>query len=590
MWVGVAALALLFSVTFYNPVWTAYDPDDLLRHVQVQAWLSGQSWFDLTQHRINPPSGVPMHWSRWIDLPLALTTLVGMPFLGMDTAQSVAEFIVPLITLGLAALLVYIISRRLFDEHSARVASILLLISPAPLLEMHPGRIDHHGWQIVLALSAGVALISKFKKSGIFIGLCLALSLAISIEGLPLTLIFLCPLAVEWIYFPTAERRLTDALNALASGSILLWISSHHLHDLRIFDLCDVVGPSHLLAFACGALIITMGSSLFTWSALLRTSTLITAAIITVTAFLIASPRCAGNPFAQLDPLVYRNWYLRVDEGLPIHLVWSRNPGLVWVFYGQALVSAGATIVILCRDLRLTGKLRMDRSYFAVVVVGSTLVSLFVMRAAATSTALALPFLGQMVREWVDMAAFERNVVKKLLKSSVIIFSICPWIFSLRLNNDYNILSNHRCNITQAAGFLSEVPPGIILAPLDLGPQLLLKSKHSIVASGHHRGALAMKDTMLAFQGSEIEAENIIFRHSVNYIAVCRYQNEPSQYTSNSPTGFLSKILNGKEPRWLHPITLNKPRNFYFWKVDQESLRATVSGTPVSNLQGLHAS
>ena len=46
--------------------------DDAMRLVQVRDLLAGQGWFDLTQYRLNPPDGVAMHWSRLIDLPIAI--------------------------------------------------------------------------------------------------------------------------------------------------------------------------------------------------------------------------------------------------------------------------------------------------------------------------------------------------------------------------------------------------------------------------------------------------------------------------------------------------------------------------------------
>ena len=38
---------------------------------QVRDWMAGQSWFDVVQHRLNPPLGVDMHWSRLVDAPIA---------------------------------------------------------------------------------------------------------------------------------------------------------------------------------------------------------------------------------------------------------------------------------------------------------------------------------------------------------------------------------------------------------------------------------------------------------------------------------------------------------------------------------------
>ena len=42
--------------------------DDAMRLVQVRDWLAGQSWFDLTQYRLDPPSGVDMHWLSLIHI------------------------------------------------------------------------------------------------------------------------------------------------------------------------------------------------------------------------------------------------------------------------------------------------------------------------------------------------------------------------------------------------------------------------------------------------------------------------------------------------------------------------------------------
>jgi hypothetical protein len=62
------------------------DGDDALRLVEVRDLLNGQSWFDLTQKRYLPPEGVPMHWSRLVDLPLAAAVRVLTPLLGEGLA------------------------------------------------------------------------------------------------------------------------------------------------------------------------------------------------------------------------------------------------------------------------------------------------------------------------------------------------------------------------------------------------------------------------------------------------------------------------------------------------------------------------
>lgn len=47
------------------------DNDDIMRWMSVKAWLAGQSWFDMTQYHVEPPEGLSMHWSRYLDAALA---------------------------------------------------------------------------------------------------------------------------------------------------------------------------------------------------------------------------------------------------------------------------------------------------------------------------------------------------------------------------------------------------------------------------------------------------------------------------------------------------------------------------------------
>ncbi|MFM9935180.1 MAG: hypothetical protein ACKVOL_03155, partial [Novosphingobium sp.] len=75
------------------------DPDDALRLLQVRDLLAGQSWFDVHQYRIAAPEGVPMHWSRLVDIPIAAMILLLRPLLGTSAAELVTAVVVPLLTL-----------------------------------------------------------------------------------------------------------------------------------------------------------------------------------------------------------------------------------------------------------------------------------------------------------------------------------------------------------------------------------------------------------------------------------------------------------------------------------------------------------
>lgn len=81
-WAAIKGLALL-------------DTDDNMRLQQVRDWMAGQAWFDLRQHRLSPPDGADIHWSRLVDLPLAGLILLFKPFASTAFAERAATAIAP---------------------------------------------------------------------------------------------------------------------------------------------------------------------------------------------------------------------------------------------------------------------------------------------------------------------------------------------------------------------------------------------------------------------------------------------------------------------------------------------------------------
>ena len=80
LFVWVILCALMFVAKGHALLMHRFpDPDDALRLVEVRDLIAGQSWFDVHQYRIAAPEGVPMHWSRLVDIPLAAMILALRP-------------------------------------------------------------------------------------------------------------------------------------------------------------------------------------------------------------------------------------------------------------------------------------------------------------------------------------------------------------------------------------------------------------------------------------------------------------------------------------------------------------------------------
>ena len=87
------AIALLLTAAWTCKDWSNLwllrlpDNDDMARLAQIRDWINGQGFNDLMQHRLGPPGGASMHWSRIPDLVPAALILLLTPLLGSHGAE-----------------------------------------------------------------------------------------------------------------------------------------------------------------------------------------------------------------------------------------------------------------------------------------------------------------------------------------------------------------------------------------------------------------------------------------------------------------------------------------------------------------------
>lgn len=203
----IAFVGLAFALVTSSQMWTGQfnDSDDYMRMVQVFNLLDGRGWFDLTQPRLSPGENFTLDWSRFVDLPLAGVILLAEPWVGRMAAAGVAAFMVPLLLLAGFAFVVPALARGLVPKTRAWWL-VLVLLTALPLLrEMRPMRVDHHGWQLFLALLAYATLLRYALRPRAILrawtGAICACGLAIGAEAL-----LWCGLAIAWIALDGAWR------------------------------------------------------------------------------------------------------------------------------------------------------------------------------------------------------------------------------------------------------------------------------------------------------------------------------------------------------------------------------------------------
>lgn len=544
------------------------DPDDALRLVQVRDLLAGQSWFDLHQYRVAAAEGVAMHWSRLVDVPIAAVILLLKPLLGTHLAELSALVAVPLLTLLCALALVGRLAVRHFDREVALLACLSFALAIPLLWQFTPLRIDHHGWQIVLALLALNGLHAvEARTGGAVIGLALAATLAISIEGLPLAALFLVVCGFRGLREPEARFDwLQSATVALAAGSAVLFLATRGIGDLA--QHCDQVSPVHLAMFAWTAL----GVAALRLAAprqravSLGSLTVIGAGALAI--LFLAAPQCRGGGFAELDPLVLRFWLPSVAEGMPF---WHARPHLAAVIVAGPLIGLiGAWR--LWREAE-PAEQRPVWGDHLFVLFGAWVIGMMVARASATALVFAAVPAAAQVALWMNTLR-KAAPLKRIAAYTGMAALLVPGIpvavassFVAPKTDGSGTASAASCHFDRAAAALDRLPPTDMLVPLDMGPDILVRTHQRVVATGHHRGSAAMHDVIAAFLAPSAEARAIMQARHATMVMICPAVSRQSVYAKVAPDGLMARLVANRPPEWLAPVDLAPGSGLQFWQV-----------------------
>jgi hypothetical protein len=572
LWLA-ATVAIAFP-SINGGVFDAMSTDDAMRLVEVRDWIGGQGWFDLFQYRLDPP-GTSMHWSRVIDAPLAALILLLRPLIGTHGAETVTLFLWPLLLFAAALALVAAIARQMSSNvTNAQITAVILAVLSVPaLIHFRPGAIDHHNAQIVLLLAL-ILLTSQIEQSAgkaALGGLVASLSLAIGIEMLPA--IAATGLAVVGLFVwrgASVSRQVGGFGAALAASSLLLAPALLPLPSLAS-PVCDAFGGPVLLLAAGGgiSLMIMVGIDRLHSTLHLRLATGAASAIALVGAFLSLFAGCIASPYAQLDPLVTSLWVDRVIESMSLATMLQLTPQKVLGFYGFPLMTMGFASAALIQS----NPLIRFRWILGIMTLAALIgFSVWEMRGTAAASMLAAPiFAASLAILWPTLAA-GRNLVLLALAVSPASFAalglsakpLIDVIFKPQMTIAERGAS--ACRTVSDVASLTQLPRGRVMAPIDLGPMILVDTDHAVFAAPYHRnndGNLAMLKLMLAPVPT---ARQILSDRRVDYVVICATAPE-QDVVKLAPDGLAARLGRGETPDFLERLDLDPTHKLSVWRV-----------------------
>ena len=589
-WLAVALL--LAFATWPDPLARlGDDPDSLLRLVQIRDFLAGQGLHDLVQRRLDPPSGLALHWSRMIDVPVAALVASLAPFVGK--AEALAMTLWPLLLLlGFAAAATWLavsLAGPTAASSAAFPAAILAVLAVDPLIHFLPGRLDHHNAQLALALlAAGAAAnLRRGPSFGIAAGAASAAMLAIGLETLPYVAVIGGAVALLWAFGRVPGQAAAGFGLAFAVALPLFQLVSA---PLLTAPVCDALSPAFVLpGIVAGLGLAALSGFGGLAGASTRLAALLVVALLALGAMLQVNPACLAGPYADASPALRARWLDTVAEAQGL-------VGFAVARPAEALGKVGAVVLALFLGIRLLFRRdldpgRRDGILLAVLLCGSALlIAFYQIRSAAFANAFALPLLAGFVadiRTRVDGA----SATGTGSGAGAGIMLVAAWLGATQIawygigyagqaissgsapmiSQDVEARSTlpgaSECLDLSSAAILASVPAGLVLAPVFFGPAVLAGSAHSVLAGPYHRGGDAILFVIDAFAASPDAARAMVAARGIDYVAFCATAADMRFVPEEAPDGLLAELASGRDVPWLQPVTAPEPGNLRLYRV-----------------------
>ncbi|HEX8168277.1 MAG TPA: hypothetical protein VF601_21130 [Beijerinckiaceae bacterium] len=534
------------------------DPDDAMRLVQVRDLLAGQGWFDLVQHRANPPDGLPMHWSRLVDAPLAAMILLLRPLLGPDAAERWTLLLWPLVPALLLLPAAGIVGGRLAGRAGAALALVGAAVAVPLVRHFVPGRIDHHNLQMALSMALVAALVTLPRRPAAAwaAGAASALSLAVGMETLPY--VALGGLSVMAGWWAAGAARTPAVLAYLASFAAAAALAA----GLTVAPArwpepaCDFISPVYVAPLWAALAVAWAGRR----HGLDRTRGGIAALVAAMALAAVAvvaglAPACLGGPYAEVDPRLFWLWMDHLSEARSALSLARTEPAVAAAVFSAPLMAlvlapwllgrarhreAAAVALGALGVATATALLQVRTLPFAAMFAGPPL-------AAAAALAIERFWRIRLDRAWgYALAGLVMNPLGVTAAVAVPAQALAP---GARPDGQ---ASERLCTRRSEYRTLAALPPGLVLNLIAFGPYVLAETPHRVLAAPYHRNRDGILDTVGAFTADLERARAILAARGVDYVAFCTSSRELDDLVGPGSLG--AALKENKPPSWLEGV------------------------------------
>ena len=576
---GLLAIAVQAStLRFIGPLLLngqLVDADSYTWLGHVQRLLATGAWYDHVQPRANWPYGEIQHSTRPLDALLLAATLALTPLLGSGSALFWAGAAMsPLLYLCVCATVAWT-AATLFGRWRGPVAIVVLLAQFAALAYSLPGRADHHTLiMLVFVLTLGVTARTlrdpPVRAVAMLAGGMAGLGVWLSPEFLLTLAACFAALTISWVRTGDGNRSASALL--FAAGLCVSTGVALALEYPPAQMLAPHVERISSADFAIGLLAVAF------WTVVRRAEArratpfdlrerLIVIAIgagVALGGFALLFPGFLAGPLAGMDE---RARIILVDTIAETGgLLPTDGPGLgrFLLYLGFAAVALPTAGVLLWRE-RHGAQLPQWAllTLTLVIYIGSALVMLRFSPYAEIVGALVLSdalvrLLGASTLP--EHTAGLRAAAGGGVAAAVVALAGGIGMTAYVAGNSLQSLPPCHQPLPGLARFINSVSasedhPWTILAMTDMGPELLYRTRHRVIATP----SLSNPDGAIAFftifsASDDGLAGRIIGERGIDHLLLC--QALPGAPPESSDARLYARLLRGEPPRWLDTLPL----------------------------------
>ncbi len=551
---GCLVLTILTALSTYEG-----RTDDVMRWVVVRDLLNGQGWFDLYQHRLGPDGGTLMHWSRLVDAPIAALYWLFDLVLPAQTALHLTAIIWPA---GLAALTLWAFSVT-GGALGGRPGAVSALIFGAYALvnsrKFNYFSFDHHGYQIMLfAVALMFFVLRKDRpRAGMWLGICLALSMSIGAESMVHTGLIGAFFAADWVLSgKQARQRLIEFGSAIAATLLLASLATTSRESF-FFAGCDALTLS--IALPAGF----AGLGLVALAALASHQTLWVRALCFLVlgglVFAVAhrfAPHCLENPIDQMPLAMREFWLSQITEAQNILISLQRHKGetiSMTVISGIAIFAG----LFFARN----SETRMDYLLLSCLVLASLALFYYQIRMVSFLTMSLVAIQAQMLRViYLKYKSDGRHIFGLLMIVFLIFMSpktgikIEQYYLAWRQppaeegEDTKPPVTMKYCATQFAYEPLNDLPPGFVISGLNFAGNFLRFTHHSVLGGNYHRNEAGNLAQIELFRSDTADMGAHLAALGVDYVMICKRASRADYWDSVSdgeglPAAFIAGTL-----------------------------------------------